>query len=120
PENDNRHFGNYEGVLPEQDSNFYREYTVETPGLDHRGQRRIITRGGSVQDAEVCYYTADHYDSFCEIPDAQSTPRPHDGLSTQPRRFLPRSRNRALRTHCPSTKKLRRTGRFPSRRQNRS
>lgn len=71
PENDNRHFGNYEGILPEQDSNFYREYTVETPGLDHRGQRRIITGGGSEQDPEVWYYTDDHYESFCEIPDAE-------------------------------------------------
>lgn len=71
PDNDNRHFGNYEGTLPEQDSNFYREYTVETPGLDHRGQRRIITGGGSEQDPEVWYYTDDHYESFCEIPDAE-------------------------------------------------
>lgn len=71
PDNDNRHFGNYEGILPEQDSDFYREYTVETPGLDHRGQRRIITGGGSEQDPEVWYYTDDHYESFCEIPDAE-------------------------------------------------
>ncbi len=71
PENDNRHFGNYEGVLPDQSSDFYREYTVETPGLDHRGARRIVTGGGSETDPEVWYYTDDHYESFCEIPDAE-------------------------------------------------
>lgn len=71
PDNDNRHFGNYEGILPSQASDFYREYTVETPGLDHRGERRIITGGGSETDPEVWYYTDDHYESFCEIPDAE-------------------------------------------------
>lgn len=71
PENDNRHFGNHEGVLPDQSSDFYREYTVETPGLDHRGARRIVTGGGSETDPEVWYYTDDHYESFCEIPDAE-------------------------------------------------
>lgn len=71
PENDNRHFGNYEGVLPDESSDFYREYTVETPGLDHRGARRIVTGGGSETDPEVWYYTDDHYESFCEIPDAE-------------------------------------------------
>ncbi|MGO3877164.1 MAG: ribonuclease domain-containing protein [Corynebacterium sp.] len=71
PENDNRHFGNYEGILPDESSDFYREYTVETLGLDHRGARRIITGGGSETDPEVWYYTDDHYESFCEIPDAE-------------------------------------------------
>src|SRR5699024_12673481 len=92
PENDNRHFGNYEGILPEQDYDFYREYTVDTPGLDHRGQRRIITGGGSEQDPEVWYYTDDQYESFCEIPAAESAPRPSHCLPAQPRRFLLRFR----------------------------
>ena len=32
-----------------------------TPGLDHRGARRIVTGG---QPPEMYYYTDDHYDSF--------------------------------------------------------
>ncbi|WP_035105393.1 ribonuclease domain-containing protein [Corynebacterium camporealensis] len=71
PENDNQHFGNYEGVLPQQDNDYYREYTVETPGLNHRGPLRIVTGGGSETDPDVWYYTDDHYESFCEIPDAE-------------------------------------------------
>lgn len=72
PDNDNQRFGNYEGVLPAESSDYYREYTVETPGLDHRGARRIVTGGGTETDPEVWYYTSDHYESFCEIPDADS------------------------------------------------
>lgn len=71
PDNDGTHFGNYEGLLPDQHGDFYREYTVGTPGLDHRGARRIVTGGGSETDPEVWYYTDDHYESFCEIPDAE-------------------------------------------------
>lgn len=72
PDNDNSRFGNYEGILPEQDQGYYREYTVITPELDHRGARRIVTGGGTEQDPDVWYYTDDHYESFCEIPDAES------------------------------------------------
>lgn len=71
PDNDNQRFGNYEGVLPDQASGYYREYTVETPGINHRGERRIVTGGGSETDPEHWYYTSDHYESFCEIPDAE-------------------------------------------------
>ncbi|QMV84931.1 ribonuclease [Corynebacterium hindlerae] len=71
PENDGVRFGNYEGHLPKKDKNYYREYTVDTPGLNHRGERRIITGGGTKADPEVWYYTDDHYESFCEIPDAE-------------------------------------------------
>ena len=71
PDNDNVRFGNYEGVLPQQDRNYYREYTVETPGIGHRGAKRIVTGGGSETDPDVWYYTDDHYDSFCSIPDAE-------------------------------------------------
>ena len=71
PDNDNVRFGNYEGVLPQQERNYYREYTVETPGIGHRGAKRIVTGGGSETDPDVWYYTDDHYDSFCSIPDAE-------------------------------------------------
>lgn len=70
PDNDGVRFGNYEGHLPRKDRNFYREYTVETPGLHHRGERRIITGGGSKTSPQQWYYTDDHYESFCEIPNA--------------------------------------------------
>ncbi len=54
-------FQNREGRLPSQPRGYYREYTVETPGLGHRGTRRIVTGG---QPPAVYYYTDDHYDSF--------------------------------------------------------
>lgn len=57
-------FQNREQRLPKQSRGYYREYTVETPGLSHRGARRIITGGDPV---EVYYYTDDHYDSFREF-----------------------------------------------------
>ena len=60
-------FGNREGHLPRQPPGWYREYTVDTPGLDHRGARRIVTGG---QPPREWYYTDDHYDSFrrFEVP----------------------------------------------------
>ena len=42
PDEDGSHFGNYQRILPRKNSNFYREYTVETPGVGHRGARRIV------------------------------------------------------------------------------
>ncbi|MGV8942595.1 ribonuclease domain-containing protein [Thermomonas sp.] len=54
-------FGNREGHLPRQPRGWYHEYTVDTPGLSHRGARRIITGGNPPQ---AWYYTSDHYDSF--------------------------------------------------------
>jgi ribonuclease T1 len=57
-------FQNREGRLPEQSRGFYREYTVETPGLSHRGARRIITGD---RPPVVFYYTADHYKTFRRI-----------------------------------------------------
>ncbi len=56
-------FGNREKLLPDQPRGYYREYTVPTPGLSHRGARRIVAggRGGEY------WYTADHYRSFRRI-----------------------------------------------------
>ncbi len=54
-------FGNREGHLPTMPRGYYREYTVETPGLDYRGARRIIAGG---DPPVVYYYTDDHYDHF--------------------------------------------------------
>lgn len=71
PDNDNKRFGNYEGVLPKESTNYYREYTVNSPGVNHRGAKRIVTGGGAETDPDVWYYTDDHYESFCEIPDAE-------------------------------------------------
>ena len=57
-------FQNRERRLPEQTGNFYREYTVPTPGASNRGARRIIVGG---QPPLVFYYTDDHYRSFARI-----------------------------------------------------
>jgi ribonuclease T1 len=55
-------FGNREGLLPRQNRDYYREYTVVTPGSRDRGARRIIA--GRVGEY---WYTADHYRSFRRI-----------------------------------------------------
>lgn len=68
---DGKHFGNYENLLPKEKSSYYREYTVKTPGLNHRGERRIVVGGGSKTDPDVWYYSSDHFESFCSIPDAE-------------------------------------------------
>ena len=54
-------FQNRERLLPAKPRGYYREYTVPTPGLSHRGARRIVTGG---QPPREWYYTADHYESF--------------------------------------------------------
>ncbi|MEO6625092.1 MAG: ribonuclease [Burkholderiaceae bacterium] len=59
-------FGNRERLLPVRGRGYYREYTVGTPGVSHRGTRRIVC-GGAPRTPEVCYYTADHYASFRKI-----------------------------------------------------
>jgi ribonuclease T1 len=52
-------FQNRERLLPKQSGGYYREYTVDTPGAQDRGARRLILgRQGEL------YYTADHYRSF--------------------------------------------------------
>ncbi|WKG03729.1 ribonuclease domain-containing protein [Mycolicibacterium sp. HK-90] len=67
PRNDGVVFGNYEGRLPKHDRGYYHEYTVPTPGLKHRGKRRIVTGGSPLTDPPEFYYTGDHYESFCRI-----------------------------------------------------
>lgn len=59
-------FGNRERLLPASKRGHYREYTVITPGIHHRGMRRIVC-GGPKTAPEACYYTADHYVSFRRI-----------------------------------------------------
>lgn len=55
-------FRNREGLLPDRQSGYYREYTVPTQGADDRGERRIVkARDGTL------YYTDDHYESFARI-----------------------------------------------------
>lgn len=75
PRNDGVRFQNREGILPDEDRDYYREFTVETPGLDHRGARRIVTGGFEETDPEHWYFTGDHYESFCEFdPDQLTSP----------------------------------------------
>ena len=55
-------FQNREGILPSRPRGYYHEYTVITPGENHRGARRIVTG-----ERGELYYTDDHYDSFSRI-----------------------------------------------------
>ena len=56
---DDSTFQNREGYLPNEPRGYYREFTVVTPGLNHRGARRIVEG----EEGEL-YYTDDRYDSF--------------------------------------------------------
>lgn len=64
PHKDGTTFYNREGRLPTQSQGYYREYTVPTPGVSHRGARRIVTGGNP---PTVYYLTIDHYDSFTKL-----------------------------------------------------
>jgi filamentous hemagglutinin len=55
-------FRNSQGLLPRKPEEYYREFTVDTPGASDRGARRIV-RG---QSGET-YYTDDHYRSFIQV-----------------------------------------------------
>jgi ribonuclease T1 len=59
---DGRVFHNREGLLPQRQRGYYREYTVRTPGARDRGARRIVAG----REGEY-YYTEDHYRSFRRI-----------------------------------------------------
>lgn len=65
-------FANREALLPARRSDFYREYTVPTPGAADRGARRLVTGGAAGPDQEL-YYTGDHYTSFVVV-DAAAGP----------------------------------------------
>lgn len=75
-------FGNHEKLLPAAQRGHYHEYTVMTPGVNHRGARRIVVgcerqrpsppppgllRLAQCRDGGEFYYTADHYRSFRRI-----------------------------------------------------
>lgn len=64
-------FQNRERQLPSRPRGWYHEYTVETPGSDDRGARRIVT--GGTPPGEY-WYSDDHYRSFRRI-DAQGASR---------------------------------------------
>jgi ribonuclease T1 len=68
-EKDGTVFGNRERILPRETRGFYREYTVRTPGVKHRGARRIVCGGQIPRNPQTCYYTQDHYASFRMIVD---------------------------------------------------
>jgi ribonuclease T1 len=59
-------FGNYERLLPRQPRGYYREFTVKTPNVRHRGARRIVS-GGVPETSGEYYYTSDHYATFRRI-----------------------------------------------------
>jgi ribonuclease T1 len=65
-ERDGVRFGNRERLLPPKARDYYREYTVRTPGARNRGARRIVC-GGPARTPDACYYTDDHYRSFLRI-----------------------------------------------------
>ena len=62
PAHDGAVFGDLERSLPVEPANYYREYTVPTPGAADRGARRLIVGARG----EV-YYTPDHYRSFVVV-----------------------------------------------------
>jgi ribonuclease T1 len=55
-------FENREGLLPDEESGYYQEFTVTTPGATDRGARRVVW---GLEDE--FYYTDDHYESFSRI-----------------------------------------------------
>ena len=68
-EKDGTVLGHRERLLPREARGFYREYTVRTPGVRHRGARRIVCGGPVPTEPNACYYTEDHYASFRLIVD---------------------------------------------------
>ena len=85
-ERDDVTFGNFEKLLPAAQRGYYREYTVLTPGVRHRGARRMVVgcereklqqqraqqppgslRLAHCRDGGELYYTADHYRTFRRV-----------------------------------------------------
>jgi ribonuclease T1 len=60
-------FGNRERILPAKARGYYHEYTVATPGARNRGARRLVCGGKPPTSPDVCYYSADHYNSFKRV-----------------------------------------------------
>lgn len=65
PAHDGNLFGNRSKDLPGNAE--YREFTVPTPGLSHRGRRRFVIRANG-----IVFFTACHYD---RVPGALGTPQ---------------------------------------------
>ncbi len=55
------YFGNYEGLLPEEDGRDYYECDIDTDG-SYRGAKRIVFSNDG-----LIYYTEDHYESFEQL-----------------------------------------------------
>lgn len=64
-------FQNREHLLPDQPRGWYHEYTVETPGSDDRGARRIVTGGDPPSEY---WYSDDHYRSFRKLDAEGASP----------------------------------------------
>ena len=58
-------FGNREGLLPKADGRYYTECDINTLGKDSRGAERIVFSNDG-----LIYYTADHYERFTLLYDA--------------------------------------------------
>ena len=54
-------FGNYEGVLPDEDGVTYTECDIDTLGKKRGAKRLVFSSDGYI------YYTDDHYESFSVI-----------------------------------------------------
>lgn len=65
PGKDGSVFHNREGLLPSEETGYYREYTLPTPGSSDRGARRFVTG-----DEDELFYTPDHYRSFVVVDPA--------------------------------------------------
>lgn len=60
--NDGTVFRNFEKILPQKPSGYYREYVVPTKGIHGAGpQRLVIGKEGEI------YYTPDHYETFIRV-----------------------------------------------------
>jgi len=61
-DNDGSIFRNREGLLPQKERGYYREYVVRTPTISHAGPQRLVIGQG-----DELYYTPDHYSSFVRL-----------------------------------------------------
>ena len=52
------YFGNYEGILPEEDGRDYHECDIDFDGTYRNAKRIVYSNDGLI------YYTEDHYESF--------------------------------------------------------